>query len=50
MGEDVTDHGLLDLSGVSLTDPVDRSALARALSRIIKSSEDGPSNSFSASI
>lgn len=50
MGEEITDHGLLDLSGVRLTDPVDRSALARALNRIIKASDDGPSNSFSASI
>lgn len=50
MSEDVTDHGLLDLSGLSMDEPLDESALARALSRVLASSEDGPSNSFSASI
>jgi hypothetical protein len=50
MGEDVTDHGLLDVSGLSLDDPLDESALARAVSRVLASSADGPSNSFSASI
>jgi hypothetical protein len=50
MGEEVTDHGLLDLSGLSLDTPLEESALARALTRILAISEDGPSNSFSASI
>ena len=50
MGEEVTDHGLLDLSGLSIDDPLDESALARALTRVLAASEDGPSNSFSASI
>jgi len=50
MGEEVTDHGLLDLSGLSLDTPLEESALARALARILAISEDGPSNSFSASI
>ena len=50
MGEDVTDHELLDLSGLSIDAPLDESALARALTRVLAASEDGPSNSFSASI
>jgi hypothetical protein len=50
MGDDVTDHGLLDLSGLSIDEPLDESALARALTRVLAASEDGPSNSFSASI
>jgi len=50
MSEDVTDHGLLDLSGLSMDAPLDKSALARALARLLAASENGPSNSFSASI
>lgn len=50
MGEEVTDRGLLDLSGLSIDEPLDESALARALARVLATSEDGPSNSFSASI
>lgn len=50
MGEDVSDGSLLDVSGFSLRDPLDESALARALRRILASSAEGPSNSFSASI
>lgn len=50
MGEDVSDRSLLDVSGLSLRDPLDESALARALRRILASSAEGPSNSFSASI
>lgn len=50
MSEEVTDHGLLDLSGLSLDAPLEESALARALTRVLAISEDGPSNSFSASI
>jgi hypothetical protein len=51
MGEDVTDHGLLDLSGLSIDEPLDdESALARALTRVLAASENGPSNSFTASI
>ncbi len=50
MSEEVTDHGLLDLSGLSLDTPLEESALARALTRVLAVSEDGPSNSFSASI
>lgn len=50
MSEDVTDHGLLDLSGLSMDAPLDKSALARALARVLAASENGPSNSFSASI
>jgi hypothetical protein len=50
MGDDVTDHGLLDLSGLSIDEPLDESALVRALTRVLAASEDGPSNSFSASI
>jgi hypothetical protein len=50
MGEDVTDHGLLDLRGLSIDEPLDESALTRALTRVLATSEDGPSNSFTASI
>jgi FXSXX-COOH protein len=50
MGEDVSDRSLLDVSGLSMRDLLDESALARALRRILASSAEGPSNSFSASI
>jgi hypothetical protein len=50
MGGDVTDGGLLDLSGFSMSEPLDESALARAVARVLASSADGPSNSFQASI
>jgi hypothetical protein len=50
MGEDATDHGLLDLSGLRISEPLEESALARALTRVLAASEDGPSNSFTASI
>jgi hypothetical protein len=50
MSEEVTDRGLLDLSGISLDTPLEESALTRALSRVLAISEDGPSNSFQASI
>jgi hypothetical protein len=50
MGDDVGDRSLLDVTGLSLRDPLDESALARALRRILASSAEGPSNSFSASI
>jgi hypothetical protein len=50
MGEDVGDRSLLDVSGLSMSEPLDESALARALKRILASSAEGPSNSFSASI
>lgn len=50
MGEDVTDRELLDLGGLSMDEPLDQSALAKALTRVLAASENGPSNSFSASI
>jgi hypothetical protein len=50
MGEDVSDRSLLDVSGLSLCDPLDESALARALRRILATSAQGPSNSFAANI
>ena len=50
MGEDVTDRRLLDLGELGIDAPLDESALARALTRVLAASEDGPSNSFSASI
>jgi hypothetical protein len=50
MSEDVTDHELLDVSELRIDEPLDESALARALSRVFASSADGPCNSFSASI
>ena len=42
MSEEVTDHVLLDLSGLSLDTPLEESALARALTRVLAVSEDGP--------
>jgi len=50
MGEDVTDQSLLDLTGLTMGESLDDSALSRALSRIMTSSKEGPSNSFQASI
>lgn len=50
MGENVSDQSLLDVSGLGMCDPLDESALARALRRILASSAEGPSNSFNASI
>jgi len=50
MNEVVSDHLLLDVSGLTMSEPVDESALAVALRRILSSSAEGPSNSFSASI
>jgi len=50
MGENVTDGGVLDLSGIPLGESLDESTLARAISRVLASSEDGPSYSFQASI
>jgi hypothetical protein len=50
MSEDVTDQSLLDVSGLGIGEPLDESALARALKRIMTSSAEGPSNSFQASI
>jgi hypothetical protein len=50
MGENVSDQSLLDISGLGMCDPLDESALARALRRILASSAEGPSNSFNASI
>ena len=50
MSEVVSDHLLLDVSGLSASESLDESALAVALRRILSSSVEGPSNSFSASI
>jgi hypothetical protein len=50
MGEDVTDQSLLDVSGLSMDESLDESALTRALKRIMTSSAEGPSNSFTANI
>jgi hypothetical protein len=50
MGGNVSDQSLLDVSGLGMCDPLDESALARALRRILASSAEGPSNSFNASI
>jgi hypothetical protein len=50
MGEDVTDQSLLDVSGLSMNESLDESALTRALKRIMTSSAEGPSNSFTANI
>jgi hypothetical protein len=48
MGEDVTDQSLLDLTGLSMGESIDESALTRTLKRIM--SAEGPSNSFTANI
>jgi len=50
MGEDVTDQLLLDVTGLTMDDPLDGSALARAVNRIMRSSAEGPINSFTANI
>ena len=53
MTEDVSDHGLLDVSGLRLgeqLDESDESALERALKRILVSGADGACNGFNASI
>ena len=50
MSEDVTDQSLLDISGLSMAESLDESALARVVKRILASSAEGPSNSFGASI
>jgi hypothetical protein len=50
MSEDVTDHSLLDVSGLGMGESLDESALARVLARILTSSAEGPSNSFQACI
>jgi hypothetical protein len=50
MGEDVSDQSLLDVSGLGMSVPLDGFALARVLGRILVSSAEEPSNSFSASI
>lgn len=50
MSEDVTDGSLLDVSDLSMSEPLDESALAGALRRILSSTAEGPSNSFNASI
>jgi hypothetical protein len=50
MGEDVTDQALLDVSGLGMGESLGESALKRVLERILASSAQGPSNSFSANI
>ena len=50
MSWDVTDGGLLDLNGLSMSEPLDESALAAAVGRVLAPSADGRGNSFSASI
>jgi hypothetical protein len=50
MSEDVSDRSLLDVDGFGMCEPLDQSALARALRRILAASAEEPSNSFSASI
>jgi hypothetical protein len=48
MGEVVTDQALLDISGLSMGDSLEESALKRVLDRILASSAEGPSHSFQA--
>jgi hypothetical protein len=50
MGEDVTDHSLLDVAGLDVGESLDDSALTRVLKRIMTASAEGPSNSFTANI
>jgi hypothetical protein len=50
MSKDVTDHSLLDVSGLDMGEALDESALTAVLKRILTSSTQGPSNSFSACI
>jgi hypothetical protein len=50
MGEDVTDQSLLDVTGLGPEEWLNESALTRALTRIMTSSAEGPSNSFQANI
>lgn len=50
MSEDVTDHSLLDVSGLGMGESLDESALARMLKRILTTSAEGPSNTFNACI
>ena len=50
MSEDVTDHALLDVSGLAMGESLDESALTRALKRILTCSAEGPSSAFSACI
>ncbi len=53
MDEDMSDCGLIDVSGLSLSDLSDdakESALATALNRILVSTEGGLCNGFNASI
>lgn len=50
MSDDVTDGELLDLSGLGMDDSLEESVLARVLNRVLASSDDGPINSFTASI
>jgi len=46
MAENVTDDGLLDLSGIRLSESLEESALAEAVRRALASSEHGPSTVF----
>ena len=48
MSEDVTDQSLLDVSGLRMAGALGESALTKVLTRIMTSSAEGPSNSFSA--
>jgi hypothetical protein len=53
MGDDISDGGLIDLSGLCLAEALteaDQSALAKALNRVLVSSADSICNGFSASI
>lgn len=50
MSEDVTDRSLPDVGGLGAGESLDESALDRVLERILASSAEGPSNSFSANI
>jgi hypothetical protein len=50
MGEDVSDRSLLDVGGLGMCEPLDESALANVLRRILESSAEGPSNNFNANI
>lgn len=53
MSEDIADGELINVSGLSLAEPLteaEESALARALNRLLVSGADGACNGFNASI
>jgi len=50
MREDVTDQSLLEVTGLVAGESLGETALTKVIERILASSAEGPSNSFSANI